>query len=61
MESNVPLYARPEILEESIRRGVEVELSFCLAALGLAPAKPDAHLATGNVIPAGFPDQRLGR
>jgi dipeptidyl aminopeptidase/acylaminoacyl peptidase len=46
---------------ESIRRALEVELSFYLEALGLASAKPDAHLATGGLISAGFPDQRQGR
>jgi dipeptidyl aminopeptidase/acylaminoacyl peptidase len=45
----------------SIRRGVEVELSFYLAALGLAPDKADRPLATGGVIAAGSPDQRLDR
>jgi dipeptidyl aminopeptidase/acylaminoacyl peptidase len=45
----------------SIRRGVEVELSFYLAALGLAPDKADRLLATDGVIAAGSPDQRLGR
>jgi dipeptidyl aminopeptidase/acylaminoacyl peptidase len=45
----------------SIRRGVEVELSFYLAALGLSPDKADWPLATGGVIAAGSPDQRLGR
>jgi dipeptidyl aminopeptidase/acylaminoacyl peptidase len=45
----------------SIRRGVEVELSFYLEALGLAPAKADRPLATGGVIAAGSPDQRPGR
>jgi dipeptidyl aminopeptidase/acylaminoacyl peptidase len=46
---------------ESIRRGVEVELSFYLAALGLSPGKADRPLATGGVIAAGSPDQRPGR
>ena len=45
----------------SIRRGVEVELSFYLAALGLSPDKADRPLATDEVIAAGPPDQRLGR
>jgi dipeptidyl aminopeptidase/acylaminoacyl peptidase len=45
----------------SIRRGVEVELSFYLAALGLSPDKADRPLATDRVIVAGSPDQRLGR
>jgi dipeptidyl aminopeptidase/acylaminoacyl peptidase len=45
----------------SIRRRVEVELSFYLEALGLAPAKADRPLATGGVIAAGSPDQRPGR
>jgi dipeptidyl aminopeptidase/acylaminoacyl peptidase len=48
-------------LPVSIRRGVEVELSFYLAALGLSPDKPDRSLATDGVIAAGSPDQRLGR
>jgi dipeptidyl aminopeptidase/acylaminoacyl peptidase len=46
---------------ESIQRALEAELSFYLEALGLAPDKPDAHLATGGVIAAGSPDQRQGR
>jgi hypothetical protein len=46
---------------ESIRRTLEAELSFYLEALGLAPGKPVAHLATGGVIAAGSPDQWLGR
>ncbi len=46
---------------ESIRRGVEVELSFYLAALGLSPNKAGRPLATDGVIAAGSPDQRLGR
>jgi dipeptidyl aminopeptidase/acylaminoacyl peptidase len=45
----------------SIRRGVEVELSFYLAALGLSPDKADRPLATDGVIAAGSPDQRLDR
>jgi dipeptidyl aminopeptidase/acylaminoacyl peptidase len=45
----------------NIRRGVEVELSFYLAALGLSPVKPDRPLATDGVIAAGSPDQRLDR
>jgi dipeptidyl aminopeptidase/acylaminoacyl peptidase len=45
----------------SIRRGVEVELSFYLAALGLSPDEADRPLATDGVIAAGSPDQRLGR
>jgi dipeptidyl aminopeptidase/acylaminoacyl peptidase len=45
---------------ESIRRALEAELSFSLEALGLVPAKPDAPLASGGVIAAGSPDQRLG-
>jgi dipeptidyl aminopeptidase/acylaminoacyl peptidase len=45
----------------SIRRGVEVELSFYLAALGLSPDKADRPVATDGVIAAGSPDQRLGR
>jgi dipeptidyl aminopeptidase/acylaminoacyl peptidase len=46
---------------DSIRRGIEVELSFYLAALGLSPDKADGPLATDGVIAAGPPDQRLGR
>jgi dienelactone hydrolase len=46
---------------DSIRRALEAELSFYLAALGLAPATPDTHLATGRMITAGSPDQRLGK
>ncbi len=46
---------------KSIRRGVEVELSFYLATLGLAPGKADRPLATDGVIAAGSPDQRLDR
>jgi dipeptidyl aminopeptidase/acylaminoacyl peptidase len=46
---------------ESIRRGVEAELSLYVAALGLAPAKADRPLATGGVIVAGSPDQRPDR
>jgi len=46
---------------KSIQRALEAELSFYLEALGLVPAKPDAHLATGGVIAAGSPDQRQGR
>jgi dipeptidyl aminopeptidase/acylaminoacyl peptidase len=45
----------------SIRRGVELELSFYVAALGLAPGKADRPLATDGVIAAGSPDQRLDR
>jgi dipeptidyl aminopeptidase/acylaminoacyl peptidase len=45
----------------SIRRGVEVELSFYLAALGLSPDKADRPVTTDGVIAAGSPDQRLGR
>jgi dipeptidyl aminopeptidase/acylaminoacyl peptidase len=48
-------------LPVSIRRGVEVELSFYLAALGLSPDEADRPLATDGVIAAGSPDQRLGR
>jgi dipeptidyl aminopeptidase/acylaminoacyl peptidase len=46
---------------ESIRRALEVELSFYVAALGLAPGKADRPLATDGVIAAGSPDQRQGR
>jgi dipeptidyl aminopeptidase/acylaminoacyl peptidase len=46
---------------ESIRRALEVELSFHVEALGLSPGKPDAPLAPDGEIAAGSPDQRLGR
>jgi dipeptidyl aminopeptidase/acylaminoacyl peptidase len=46
---------------ESIRRALEVELSFYLEVLGLAPPKRNAPLATDGSITAGSPDQRLGR
>jgi dipeptidyl aminopeptidase/acylaminoacyl peptidase len=46
---------------ESIRRALEAELSFYVAALGLAPGKADRPLATDGVIAAGSPDQRQGR
>jgi dipeptidyl aminopeptidase/acylaminoacyl peptidase len=46
---------------ESTRRALEAELSFYLAALGLAPAKPDTPVGADGVIAAGSPDQRLGR
>jgi dipeptidyl aminopeptidase/acylaminoacyl peptidase len=46
---------------ESIRRALEVELSFYLAALGLMRGKPDVPLATDDTIAAGSPDQRQGR
>jgi dipeptidyl aminopeptidase/acylaminoacyl peptidase len=42
---------------ESIQRALEVELSFCLEALGLA-AKPDTPLVTDGATAAGSPDQR---
>jgi dipeptidyl aminopeptidase/acylaminoacyl peptidase len=45
----------------SIRRALQVELSFYLAALGLSPDKADRPLATDGVIAAGSPDQRLDR
>ena len=43
---------------KSIQRALEAELSFYLAALGLAPAKPDTPLANKGAIAAGSPDQR---
>jgi dipeptidyl aminopeptidase/acylaminoacyl peptidase len=46
---------------DSIRRALEAELSFYVAALGLAPGKGDRPLATDGVIAAGSPDQRQGR
>jgi dipeptidyl aminopeptidase/acylaminoacyl peptidase len=42
---------------ENIWRALEAELSFYLEALGLAPAKPDAPLATGGAIAPGSPHQ----
>jgi poly(3-hydroxybutyrate) depolymerase len=45
----------------SIRRALEVELSFYVEALGLSPGKPDAPLAPNDAIAAASPDQRLGR
>jgi dipeptidyl aminopeptidase/acylaminoacyl peptidase len=45
----------------SIRRALQVELSFYLEALALSPGKPDAPLATDDATAAGSPDQRLGR
>jgi dienelactone hydrolase len=46
---------------ESIRRALEVELSFYVAALGLAPAKPDAHLATDDATAVSPVDQLFRR
>jgi dipeptidyl aminopeptidase/acylaminoacyl peptidase len=46
---------------ESIRRALEVELSFYLAALGLTRSKSDAPLATDDAIAASSSDQRQGR
>jgi dipeptidyl aminopeptidase/acylaminoacyl peptidase len=46
---------------ESIRRALEVELSFSLEALGLAPGKPDAPPAPDGSIAAGPPDQLFRR
>src|SRR4029453_16544873 len=45
---------------ESIRRALEVELSFYVAALGLTRGKSDAPLATDDAIAASSPDQRPG-
>jgi hypothetical protein len=42
---------------ESTRRTLEAELSFYVAALGLAPAKPDTPVGTDGAIAAGPPDQ----
>jgi dipeptidyl aminopeptidase/acylaminoacyl peptidase len=46
---------------ESIRRALEVELSFYVEALGLTGGKSDAPLATDDAIVASSPDQRQGR
>jgi dipeptidyl aminopeptidase/acylaminoacyl peptidase len=46
---------------ESIRRALEVELSFHLAAPGLMRGKLEVPLATDDTIAAGSPDQRQGR
>jgi dipeptidyl aminopeptidase/acylaminoacyl peptidase len=46
---------------ESIRRALEVELSFYVAALGLSPDKSDAPLATDGAIAAGPTDQLFRR
>jgi dipeptidyl aminopeptidase/acylaminoacyl peptidase len=40
---------------ESTRRALEAELSFYVAALGLAPGKPDTPLATDGATAAGSP------
>ena len=45
----------------SIRRGVEVELSFYLETLGLTHGKSDAPLATDDAIAASSSNQRQGR
>jgi acetyl esterase/lipase len=41
----------------SIRRALEVELSFYVSALELSPSKPDAPLPTDGAIAAGPADQ----
>src|SRR5829696_8278842 len=46
---------------DSIRRALEVELSFYVEALGLMSGMPDVPLATDDAIAAGSSDQRLGR
>jgi hypothetical protein len=46
---------------DSIRRAIEAELSFYVAALGLSSGKPDMPLATDGGTAAGSPDQQLGR
>jgi dipeptidyl aminopeptidase/acylaminoacyl peptidase len=46
---------------ESIRRALEVELSFYVEALGLTRGKSDAPLATDDAIAASSSDQRQGR
>jgi dipeptidyl aminopeptidase/acylaminoacyl peptidase len=46
---------------KSIRRALEAELSFYVAALGLAPDKPDAPLATDDATAASPADQLFRR
>ena len=46
---------------ESIRRALEVELSFYLETLGLTHGKSDAPLATDDAIAASSSNQRQGR
>jgi dipeptidyl aminopeptidase/acylaminoacyl peptidase len=46
---------------ESIRRALEAELSFYVAALGLAPGKPDAPIATDGATAGGSSDRQFGR
>src|SRR4030095_4896491 len=43
---------------DSIRRALEVELSFYVEALGLTPGMPDVPLATDDAIAAGSLVQR---
>jgi len=45
---------------DSIRRALEVELSFYLAALGLMPGNPDAPLVTDGATASGSSDRQLG-
>jgi dipeptidyl aminopeptidase/acylaminoacyl peptidase len=45
----------------SIRRALEVELSFYVSALELSPSKPDAPLPTDGAIAAGPADQLFRR
>jgi dipeptidyl aminopeptidase/acylaminoacyl peptidase len=46
---------------ESIRRALEVELSFYLETLGLTRGKSDVPLVTDDAIAASSSDQRQGR
>ena len=46
---------------DSIRRALEVELSFYVEALGLMRGKLEVPLATDDTIAAGSPHQRRGR
>jgi dipeptidyl aminopeptidase/acylaminoacyl peptidase len=46
---------------DSIRRALEVELSFYVAALGLWPGMPDVPVATDGAIAAAPPDQLFRR
>jgi acetyl esterase/lipase len=46
---------------ESTRRALEAELSFYVAALGLAPAKPDTPVGIDGATAAGPPDQLFRR
>jgi hypothetical protein len=46
---------------ESIRRALEVELSFYLETLGLTRGKSDVPLAPDDAIAASSSDQRQGK